>query len=290
MDNTNHLLDKLAPILPLEVKRWRSGLLHGTERTRRMIQARIRREATGRFPNGIPIGSLPHPAPDQGELPLGTVIYDKPRGRLHLSKDEILQGLGIWGRSGSGKTNIALLLMEQLATQRAGWVFLDHKRTGREIQQLVPSTRTHRIGHETNTLRFNPFQTPPGVPARAYQGQVIDVLSQTHTLGSGSRHVIEQALQKAGPSPSAQDLVDLIAEASAGERSKGWKQTATRAIQGIAAFMGQGSGEEHGIAPLLQGHYVVELDALSLPEKNFFSQTLLLWIYHTQLNAYFGAS
>ena len=100
-----------------------------------------------------------------GPYAVGTIHYgDKGFGPFGLREDEFIQHIGIFGRSGSGKTNLAYLLLRGLA--RAGKPFLvfDWKRNYRDIVSLPDFNDLiiFTVGRDVTPFRFNPLIPPPG--------------------------------------------------------------------------------------------------------------------------------
>jgi len=65
------------------------------------------------------------------------VVYDRLRFPFGLQSSEVLQGLGIYGRSGAGKTNTVFGLMQQLERRGIPFLFLDWKQTGRHLLPML---------------------------------------------------------------------------------------------------------------------------------------------------------
>lgn len=99
---------KLEPLAPDEVEHWR--------RTRELVDSDMQslldkqiislaHQRLGGF-HKKPLLSLPPENKSKGVFHLGKVLYENEKWDFGLSKNELLQHLAIFGRSGSGKTNL----------------------------------------------------------------------------------------------------------------------------------------------------------------------------------------
>ena len=93
--------------MPNQVEHWRkiSGLV--SQELKELIEKQIISTAyqtLGNFHHKILL-SLPPEKKAKGFINFGTIIYDKEKWDFGISKNELLQNIGIFGRSGSGKTN-----------------------------------------------------------------------------------------------------------------------------------------------------------------------------------------
>ncbi|MCI0441075.1 MAG: DUF87 domain-containing protein, partial [Chloroflexi bacterium] len=184
--------------------------------------------------------SLPPTSLAGGELHLGKVFYDRPRWEAGLSRGELLQNLAIFGRSGSGKTNLAFHLLRQLDEKGIPFLFLDWKQTGRHLlPALKRRTAVYTPGRSLAPFCFNPLEVPPGMDRRSYWNLVIDILADAFTLGEGARSLLQKALAAAvatdgqSRSPTIPGLLRALEALPARQRQHGWKLTATRALQSL---------------------------------------------------------
>lgn len=112
---------RLVPIVGREAaKKIRAAYLLGDELTRQRIQETVDAIKASIFSQdefiGIPIKEPP--AEEEalaGDIELGTVLYDKDGlYPFKLKESDLLTHLGIFGSSGSGKTNLARVLVKNL--------------------------------------------------------------------------------------------------------------------------------------------------------------------------------
>jgi len=62
-------------------------------------------------------------------------------GHLCLDENEWIQHVGVFGRSGSGKTNVGFLILKQLAAHGKPFVVFDWKRNYRDLLQIAEFTK-----------------------------------------------------------------------------------------------------------------------------------------------------
>lgn len=237
--------------------------------------------------------SLPPERLSKGALRLGTVLYEAEKWPLGLSTTELMQNLAIFGRSGAGKTNVAFLLLEQLTARRIPWLFLDWKRTARHMIPALPAkVNVYTPGRALAPFPFNPFLAPPGLEQHVYVNHLIDVIAEAYTLGDGARSVLQKAitacLEQERTPPTVQRVLDELDRLPDNHRIRGWKISATRALQSLAfsRLIGKDvAAQESFMRGLLSGRTVIELDALDQGGKKFLIPILMLWLYHVRLSA-----
>lgn len=239
----DRLVRLLEPLIPGQVRRWLKVHASADAPTRALIERQIELTAErmlGNLSERVLL-SLPPQRVIKGAYHLGTVVYDRDRWPAGLESGELLQGVGVFGRSGGGKTNAVFHLLLQLHERRVPFLFLDWKRTGRHLIPLLGDTvNVYTPGRPISAFPFNPFVPPPGLEARAYMGLVADQLATAYTLGYGAVALIQRALrvcdERSAASGTACTLADLIAEVESigGQgRSKGWQASALRALRSL---------------------------------------------------------
>jgi len=109
-----------------------------------------------------PTNLLREPPPENvaaGEYPLGIIHYGEDKFHpFGLREAEFIQHIAIFGRSGSGKTNVAYLILLNLV--RAGKPFLvfDWKRNYRDLLSLpeCKGLLVFTVGRNVSPFRFKP--------------------------------------------------------------------------------------------------------------------------------------
>jgi len=235
-----------------------------------------------------------------GDYPVGMIYYGKDRFYpFALREDEFIQHIGIFGRSGSGKTNLAYLLLLGLAKKGKPFVVFDWKRNYRDLVRLpqFADMLVFTVGREVAPFRFNPLIPPPGTQPTVWLKKLIEVMCHAYFLGEGVAvllmraidHLYRQAgLYGAEPKgyPTMADVRDYLVTYKAKGREAGWMESAMRAVE-VLCFGEMdkvlNSSCPFDIARLLNRRVVLELDALTNADKTFLIESLLLWIHHYRM-------
>ena len=119
---TQKILQRLEPLMPREVERWKRTLLIAQPEVKSLLERQILSTALnvlGDFRNK-PLLSLPPQKSTSGQLHLGKVIYEKEKWNFGLQPSELMQNLAIFGRSGAGKTNISFHTYRRITIPDSG--------------------------------------------------------------------------------------------------------------------------------------------------------------------------
>ena len=286
------LASKLEPLMPQDVAHWLNALEYADNDLKNLIEQEIvhhAHERLGDFRNKLLL-SLPSQSKARGTFNLGTIMYEKEKYALGISKEELLQNLAIFGRSGAGKTNVAFHLLNQLVEKKVPFLFLDWKRTARHLlPTLQTKIKVYTAGRSLSPFPFNPFIPPPGVDHHVYIGQLVDVLADAYTLGDGAKSILQKTIQECyvnGKWPHAKQILAKVEDAQLKGRAHGWQTSSIRALQALAYSLPTTSNEitpEQLATSLLNQNTVVELDSLDQGAKQFLIPMLSLWLYYYQL-------
>jgi len=279
-------LDKLAPLMPERVKRWRRALTLVDRDLRELLEKEI--ITTGYSVLGDQreqiLLSLPPAEKAKGVIDLGTILYNEEKWSAGLQKKELMENLAVFGRSGAGKTNVVFHLLEQLVTERVPFLFLDWKRTGRHLlPRLGREARVFTPGRNLSRFPFNPFVAPPGIEQSVYLNHVVDVLGDAYTLGDAARSVLHKALGTIDGTPTVEKIANAVNNIPDQERVRGWKTSALRALESVAALKLDDHDQKEMENALCSGSAIVELDGLAPSNKKFLLPLLCLWIYYLKL-------
>ena len=248
----------------------------------------------------------PFPPPEQtfatsGELEIGTVTYAQ-RGLFpfRLPQQRLTEHVLIAGRSGSGKTNLAFVLLDRLMQQDTRVLVLDWKRSYRNLRQHHPDLTVYTPGRDVAPLAFNPLIPPPECEPHVWLKLVVDVVASAYLGGEGVISLLIAGLEKlytasgvfTGQVARWPTFIDLLAWLR-GTKLKGraamWQASAERIL--VALTYGEfgtvlNAQTNEPIRTLLDRNVVIEMDGLSgSADRTMFSEALMLYLYRLRLAA-----
>lgn len=245
----------------------------------------------GDFHNKILL-SLPPEEKCQGSINLGTIIYDKPKWPVGISRTELLQNLGIYGRSGSGKSNLFYHIIRQLDYLGINFLVFDQKRNLRDILSSFKNRiNVYTAGRSLLKFNFNPFITPPALESSVYINQLVDVMDSAFTLGEGSKSLIQKAIftcyKQGNKCPMTDDIIKEIDKIESKDRVRGWKLSALRALEslGFSNIASDPISQEKMTQKFINENTVIELDGLSNGARSFLIPVLYQWIFQVKLSS-----
>ena len=294
---------KLRPIYGPRIDRLWAAYLTEDRTGREEIEAVLRLlyvQATSEGLDRQRILLLPPPARTaEGDYQLGQVLYNgRPCYPFGLREGEILQHCAIFGRSGSGKTNAAFVLLEGLLKRAKPFLIFDWKRNYRDI--LAESDRAitvFTVGRDVAPFSFNPLIPPPGTQPTTHLKKLIEIVAGAYYLGEGVMYLLQKALDAVyeewgvyrGPPaeyPTMADVLTWLEAYPAKGREANWMSSTLRAV-GTVCFGEMGRvvnvRRQRPLERLLEENVILELDALTNSDKTFFIESFLLWIHHLRL-------
>lgn len=242
---------------------------------------------------------LEPPAEDKawGEYPLGTVYYgERPCYSFGLREDEWVQHVSIFGRTGSGKTNVGFLILRNFLEKGKPFLVFDWKRSYRDLIKK-DNIKVFTVGRNSSPFYFNPLISPKGTEPTVWLKKLIEILCHAYFLGEGVSYLllkaIDWAYRKYGvyedpkQYPAFEDVKEWIDSCRTKGREAMWMDSTKRTI-GTLCFGEIGKAlnvrKSVPIGDLLKDNVIFELDALTNSDKTFFTEALLLWIHHYRLN------
>lgn len=244
--------------------------------------------------------SLPEKEAINGEYRLGKVLYgDRGFYPFGLRENEWLRHIGIFGTTGSGKTNCAFILLWNLVKKKKPFLIFDWKRNYRDLLALegFAATKVYTIGRGISPLFFNPLIPPPGTDPKSWLKKLIEVMCHAYFLGEGVAFLLQKAIDQAymdsdiysGSTdyPTLEDVLKILEGMKVKGRKALWMDSTLRTL-GVLCF-GEFSKVLNVRKPLpltglLNQNVILELDALTNSDKTFFTEALLLWIHHFRLS------
>ncbi len=302
--NIEDVFAKLRPIMGEQIDSlWQEYLIADAsirqtiERTLRIILAQRLAET---FKSEYVLLTPPPKQLANGRYSIGLIYYGgEVFYPFSLREEEFIQHIGIFGRSGSGKTNLAYLILTGLSKANKPFLVFDWKRNYRDLISLkcFDDLMIFTVGRNIAPFGFNPLIPPPGTQATVWLKKLIEIMCHAYFLGEGVSVLLMRAIDelyrqaglydgKPNSYPTMADVRDYLIAYKAKGREAGWMESAMRAVE-VLCFgeMGRvlGSKQPYDIAKLLKHRIILELDALTNADKTFLIESLLLWIHHYRL-------
>jgi hypothetical protein len=236
-----------------------------------------------------------------GDYRVGGVLY--PEGLycpFGIREEEWIQHIGIFGRSGSGKTNVAYVIINELKKKQKPFLIFDWKKNYRGLmgEDDYKDILVFTVGTKTSPFFFNPLIPPPGTPPKVWLKKLVEITAHSFFLGAGVMHLLQNAIDfsykkydvyDGNPEryPTFRDIQEYIDKMRTRGREMLWHASAKRAL-GSLTFgpMDEvvNSPVSFSIEELLSRDIVLELDAMTDDCKTFFIEALLLWIHHYRMH------
>lgn len=236
-----------------------------------------------------------------GEYPVGRVSYgEKEYCTFGFREEEWIQHIGIFGRSGSGKTNTVFVILWNLLKKKKPFLIFDWKRNYRDIlaHRLGKEVKVYTIGRDVCPFFFNPLISPKGTDPQIWLKKLIEIMCHAYFLGEGVSYLLQKAIDQTYAElgvytgegvrcPTFFDVLKSLENIKVKGRSAQWMDSTMRTL-GVLCF-GQFSRvlnteKNSPVEELLKENAIFELDSLTNSDKTFFIEALLLWIHHFRLS------
>jgi len=302
--NIDEVFRKLKPVVGDRLAiLWQEYILSDQE-TRQVIEKTLRVMLARRYEEAFDSEQvLLQPPPEdvaRGEYPVGLIHYGEDKFYpFGLREAEFIQHIGVFGRSGSGKTNLAYLILLNLIRAAKPFLVFDWKRNYRDLVSLPEfgDLLVFTVGRDVSPFRFNPLVPPPGTPATVWLKKLIEIMCHAYFLGEGVAVLLMRAIDdlyrrsgmysgKVTRYPTMADVRDWLVAYRAKGREAGWMESAMRAVE-VLCF-GEVGGvlnaeRAFDVRELLNKRVILELDALTNSDKTFLIESFLLWIHHFRM-------
>ena len=135
----------------------------------------------------------------RASTPLGTVSYNgKDFHPFGLREGEWTQHVGVFGRSGAGKTNLGFGIAQQLMKAGKPMLIFDWKRNYRDLLALpgYENMSVYTIGRPISPLSFNPLIPPAQTNPKTWLKKLIAVVAHAYLLGDGVIYLLQEAIDQ----------------------------------------------------------------------------------------------
>lgn len=127
-----------------------------------------------------------------GKYVIGNICYgEKELYSLGLDDEQILSHTLIAGQSGSGKTNTAFKIVEELSESGVPITVFDWKRSWRDIlvTEWGSGFDVFTVGRHDSPFFWNPIVPPPGLEPFVWMSKLIEVANAAYYAGHGVMEV-----------------------------------------------------------------------------------------------------
>ena len=299
------LCRQLKPVLGKKIDRlWSVYLAESDPGGKRDIEQTLELLAAKHLQRTYEPDHNPFPPPSKkfaqaGDIELGHVHYaGKELYPFLLKSRRLKEHILIAGRSGSGKTNLTFILVQEMMKAGIKILALDWKRGYRDLLSRHKDMKVYSIGRDVSPFRFNPLIPPPGCEPHLWIKMIVDVIANAYLGGEGVISLLVAGLdhlyREAGvfdtqdaPWPTIQDLLVWLRTAKLKGRAAMWQASAERIL--LAMTYGEfdavlNTQDNSHVSELLQHNVVLEMDGLSsASDKVMFSEALTLYLYRYRL-------
>lgn len=182
---------KLKPLIGEKAERYWLAYLSEDYRGKQELEIALQMLGAKLLGTGIenPVVHLSAPARDiaRGEYPVGNVVYcDKPMHPFGIREEELIQHTSIFGRSGAGKTNTVLIIIENFLTHNKPFLLFDWKRNYRDLlASRKDEFLVYTVGRQAVPFTFNPLIPPEGTDPAVWLKKLIEIIAHSYYLGEG---------------------------------------------------------------------------------------------------------
>lgn len=305
MPRVQDLCRKLKPVLGRRVDGlWAAYLADSDPSGRADIEQTLELLAAKHLGQGFMPDRAPFPPPPrafatEGDITIGQIQYGQ-QGLFpfRLRSDRLREHLLIAGRSGSGKTNLAFVLIHGIMQRGIHVLALDWKRGYRDLRQVRPDLQVFTVGRGVAPLRFNPLIPPPGCEPNIWIKLITEIIAASYLGGDGVISLLVAGLDQLYSQfgvfsgqprrwPTVDDLLGWLRSTKLKGRAALWQASAERIL--LALTYGEFGGvlrtqDNTRVLELLDKNVVLEMDGLSSSsDRAMFSESLTAYLYRYRL-------
>ncbi|MEK6677591.1 MAG: DUF87 domain-containing protein [Planctomycetota bacterium] len=301
MTRVQELCRKLKPVLGRKVDGlWHAYLADTDADGKADIEQTLELLAAKHLGQSYEPDRSPFPPPSRvfagaGDISIGQVSYGaRELYPFSLKSIRLKEHILIAGRSGSGKTNLAFVLMDGIMRRGIKVLALDWKRAYRDLLQLHPDLRVFTIGRNVSPFRFNPLIPPPGCEVHVWIKLIVDVIAAAYLGGEGVISLLIAGLDRLYPEaaaknrwPTVVDLLFWLRSAKLRGRAALWQASAERIL--LAMTYGEfgavlNTQSNTHLEDLLNHNVIFEMDGLSSSsDRAMFSEAITMYLYRYRL-------
>lgn len=299
---TDELFQKLEPILGEKIKAlWLEYVLNpeSKQEIEGLLKALAAKYLNHSFEKRQIVLPPPHRQIASGGYPLGTVYYGhKPLYEFGLRENEWIQHMAIFGRTGSGKTNVGFLVAKDLLEKQKPFLIFDWKRNYRDMVETLGKDNivVFTVGRDIVPFSFNPLIPPAGTTPTIWLKKLIEIMCHVYWLGEGVAYLLQKAIDSVyqefgiygGSSkyPTLATVKEWLENYKAKRREAQWMDSTLRCISTLCfGDIGKvlNSPRRLAMEELLRHNVILELDALTNSDKTFLIESIMLWVHHYRL-------
>ena len=299
------LCRRLWPILGRKIDMlWNAYVAEDTTRGKADLEQALEMLASKHLGSSFGIDRSCFVPPDiatasNGNLKLGTITNGKAElYPLHIKSDRLKEHIIVAGRSGSGKTNLTFVLLEEIIKQGINVLALDWKRGYRDLCEFYPEIKVYTIGRDISSFQFNPLIPPVGCEPGVWIKLIVDVIANAYLGGEGVISLLIAGIDKlyrdmgiydghVDKWPTVNDLLLWLKSTKLKGRAAMWQASAERILLALSygEFGKVLTGQDNAAAAsLLDDNVIMEMDGLSgSSDRVMFSEALTLYLYRLRL-------
>lgn len=295
MHSPEELLRRLKPVINSRAERiWKSYVASG-DVERKEIRHSLENMHSSAVEDykGDKIVLAPPDRLDQlfGEYPLGMVWYaGQELYPFALSRQELTEHIGIFGRTGAGKSYLVRGLLLGHLREKVPFLLLDWKGTYTDIEEW--GVKVIQPGSKSTPFQFNPLSIQ-GIHSelrKTYHRQVVELFVQSYLedlqllTSQGVEFLVLRAIDALPKGSGFARVYEWVRSYKGAFREMDWKVSCANILYKLVSgplgrIMCEGEGQP--VKGLMGSSHVLELHNLgSSADKAFFVKTLLLRLYY----------